>query len=576
MTSIILRQFLAIQIILVFCVYYKAYPQRVSPIVSINENELKSNLKRDADIVIKIADNYFTKENYIESLVHYNKALRICKEANDKRKTAEIYKKTGVIYSNINDYQNSLKHLLNALNLYQEIRDSLETANVRVDLAALYLKIDDFNKAIDNLIQAKNVFSTDTIMNIKELGNVYMLLGVSYGSKENTDTAIHFFEKAHTTFSHSNNMIQSAGVLNNLGAIHSKLGKNEIALSYYHKAMELFDRAKIDRGLGVTINNIAFIKKKEKKYAEALKLYLKSIEHLKKANSLHYLNEAYYQLSLIYEHIGNYKEAMNYNRLAVQINDSIKNSDVLSNMANFETQYKIRIKEQEMHLIEQEKEIIQKEGEIKSFRQNVIISGLAILVLIGGLVIRTYRISLKNTQLKQDVAEKGRNQMELELKNIKISQEIIEHEKNRIALELNFKKKELENIALRIIEKNQLLEKLKAEVESIDSKNENLNKIKEISSSIKHNLYLDKDRKELELQINQIHQDFLNKLVTQFPNLTKSERRLCSLIVLDIASKDIAIIMNNTPESIKKSRYRLRKKLGLSTEENITDFLKAI
>ena len=67
--------------------------------------------------------------------------------------------------------------------------------------------------------------------------------------------------------------------------------------------------------------------------------------------------------------------------------------------------------------------------------------------------------------------------------------------------------------------------------------------------------------------------EFYSLLLKKYPNLTLNERKLCALLRLELSSKDIAILTFQNPQSIDVARYRLRKKLGLSTEENLMDFL---
>ena len=64
------------------------------------------------------------------------------------------------------------------------------------------------------------------------------------------------------------------------------------------------------------------------------------------------------------------------------------------------------------------------------------------------------------------------------------------------------------------------------------------------------------------------------KLNERFPDLTINDKRLCALLAIDLSTKDIAAIINISPESVKKSRYRLRKKLQLETEDGLSEFLK--
>jgi DNA-binding CsgD family transcriptional regulator/uncharacterized protein (UPF0305 family) len=187
--------------------------------------------------------------------------------------------------------------------------------------------------------------------------------------------------------------------------------------------------------------------------------------------------------------------------------------------------------------------------------QYFLAGGLVFFLILGFLVYRNLRFSIKNIQLKQVLLSK---------------------EKQHLATELELKNKDLENYALRIVEKNEFLENLKKEIASLHGADEDIKRLLNISNSIRNTLTLDSETLELENKINQVYNGFMNKLDERFPSLSKTDKRLSALMVLDLTSKDIASIMNITPESVKKGRYRLRKKLNLESEEDIANFLKSL
>jgi DNA-binding NarL/FixJ family response regulator len=75
------------------------------------------------------------------------------------------------------------------------------------------------------------------------------------------------------------------------------------------------------------------------------------------------------------------------------------------------------------------------------------------------------------------------------------------------------------------------------------------------------------------LAFNKIHGSFQTNLVQNFPDLTQSEIKLCSLIKLGLDNKKIAALLFLTSDSIKVSRSRLRKKLKLETNQNLDTYL---
>lgn len=77
-------------------------------------------------------------------------------------------------------------------------------------------------------------------------------------------------------------------------------------------------------------------------------------------------------------------------------------------------------------------------------------------------------------------------------------------------------------------------------------------------------------------QADHVYADFSNRLAQRFPNLTLQDRRLMVLLRIGFSSKEISPILNISVKSVEISRYRLRKKLNLSQDENLTEFIKSI
>ena len=68
--------------------------------------------------------------------------------------------------------------------------------------------------------------------------------------------------------------------------------------------------------------------------------------------------------------------------------------------------------------------------------------------------------------------------------------------------------------------------------------------------------------------------DELSENAAEKPALTVSDKKLCAYLKMDLSSKDIAPLLNMSYRSVEMSRYRLRKKLNLDREVNLTEFLQ--
>lgn len=81
---------------------------------------------------------------------------------------------------------------------------------------------------------------------------------------------------------------------------------------------------------------------------------------------------------------------------------------------------------------------------------------------------------------------------------------------------------------------------------------------------------------DFKFHFDKVHQGFFTRLKGKYPRLTPKDQRLCAYIHLGLSTKDIAGLINITPESAEIGRIRLRKKLGLNRQDNLFTFLQAI
>jgi DNA-binding CsgD family transcriptional regulator len=101
----------------------------------------------------------------------------------------------------------------------------------------------------------------------------------------------------------------------------------------------------------------------------------------------------------------------------------------------------------------------------------------------------------------------------------------------------------------------------------------------------KLNILLKKINKEIdnkqqkqvfETYFDEVHEEFFKRLKGKYPEISPREMRLCAYIRMDLTSKEIAVLLNITDRGVEISRYRLRKKLELPRETNLSTFLSNI
>jgi len=75
------------------------------------------------------------------------------------------------------------------------------------------------------------------------------------------------------------------------------------------------------------------------------------------------------------------------------------------------------------------------------------------------------------------------------------------------------------------------------------------------------------------MYFNEVDKDFIQSLVQKHPSLTSNDLRICSLIRLNLNTKEIASLLNISIRGAEQSRYRLKKRLGLEKEDNLIKYI---
>ena len=183
---------------------------------------------------------------------------------------------------------------------------------------------------------------------------------------------------------------------------------------------------------------------------------------------------------------------------------------------------------------------------------------LAAFFLIG----RYYVIRKTRLHEQQKWEEKERHL--IQLRNEKLQQD------------LSFKSRQLAILALSMAKKNESLLEIKR---SLRRQKDQLGTrypdkcYNEVIKKIDINISGDDEWKIFEHNFNQAHEAFLQNLKSEFPELTPSDLRLCAFLRINLVSKEIAPLLGISVRGVENHRYRLRKKLNLSADDDLAEFI---
>ncbi len=173
-------------------------------------------------------------------------------------------------------------------------------------------------------------------------------------------------------------------------------------------------------------------------------------------------------------------------------------------------------------------------------------------------------------KLKQEQEEAMRKEL------IANEQKIIQIKNGQLLHELAGKSRELANSAMNIVLKNELLQKIKHEISELkDANGKKLSseQLKRIDKIITEAMSDEGDWNLFEKSFNEAHENFFKKLKANHKDLVPNDLKLCAYLRMNMNSKEIASLLNISLRGVEIRRYRLRKKLNVSHEKNLTEFL---
>ena len=205
-----------------------------------------------------------------------------------------------------------------------------------------------------------------------------------------------------------------------------------------------------------------------------------------------------------------------------------------------------------------------------------------LLVIISILFIKfmQYRIILSRRK------EEARYQKELQEKEKQFQTQAIINEKEIIRLrneklraEMVHRDKELANQTMNIIQKNKILLKLKEELDLIQKSTDNPDlrtKILIINRRLDKEIDNKQQSNIFETYFEEVHEDFFRRLKEKHPNLSPRDLNLSAYIRMNLSTKEIAALLNITNRGVEIGRYRLRKKLDIPRDINLSTYLSNI
>ena len=466
-------------------------------------------------------------------------ALNISRELADKEKIALSLSTLGGRMLSVGSYQMAGEYLFESLDLFEKMKDSSNISTVNIFIGIIHYKLDNPNKAIE--YYRKGLDLALILNNQTNISAALNNIAAIYEKLEDYEQALYYFKQALELNQQSDNFLWIANNFLNIGIVNYRQQRYDTSLIYFNKAISLYDSLDNDDGLASAWSYAGKTYFQMHQNDSAYFYASKAMQVAKINNLTDELMQTSLLLGEYFETIDAKDSATYYTIFYYQLRDSLNSKEYLLQVSKLEQQYDFQ-KQQQTFALQQQR---------KDFIKIMIIGGLSAILLIIGLLYSRLKIKAKHNKLKEQQMER-----ELEFKNQQNAADVIG-----------------------LMKRNEIISKLGIKLKSVEDsagKQEVKNAIRKISAELR--LATEKDiMPEFELRFKEVHKDFYDKLISNYPDLWPSELKLCAFLKLNLTTKEISELTGQTPTSIEKARYRLRRKLQItSSDTNLVSFLSAL
>jgi adenylate cyclase len=353
--------------------------------------------------VFREAGNYFAQGENLVSLAisAYDKSIDNYKKIKLPVEEAFSILRKAICYHQNFDHPNALVEYLKAQHQFEQLNHKKGEAEVLMELGVFYRDFENMPAAFEAENKALAIHE-----NLKDSSNLYydfFNLGMFNDESKEYDKALVYYFKALDLSSEAENIL-----FNNIANTYKNQKNYPKALVFAQNALKSAIEEEDEESLPTIYSTLCEINFLLGRNDKAMEYGKNSLAGAKKLNNLEILKIAHHNLSQIYEKQGKSAEALFYHKTYISLKDSINNKDKGRELTRLSMQFEFD-KNKQAQLLEQEKRDVQ--AKIESGRQkmmlNVFIGGFAVMLLIAGLIFRSYRREQHNKNIIQQEKQKS-------------------------------------------------------------------------------------------------------------------------------------------------------------------------
>jgi tetratricopeptide (TPR) repeat protein/DNA-binding CsgD family transcriptional regulator/uncharacterized membrane-anchored protein YhcB (DUF1043 family) len=483
----------------------------------------------------------------------YADCLRIATELNDSMMIADAKLNSGILLCERGNMEEGIHAFEVALSYYEQIGHQGAVSTALLNIGVVLKMVNEYDKALSYIAK-----STE----IEELQQQKSELVVRYYNMADLYLDMGEYEKAYDYCKKLQSVAQEIGSRPFEAECNFLMGKYYYLQEDYKLSGQYFEKASGSTGrtnnkpLTANINlwhARTFLK--EEKYGLSISKAMEAYQIADELNLLLIQKEASALLSEANEKSGKTREALAWYKTYLAHSDSLSYFNQQQEINRIEASFNYEKKEKENEILRNQASLQEQKLRIRNIISIALVTGVALSLVIILLLMRKNRYAKLLYEHKQMI-------------NVQHLQEI--------EGELDGKKRELASKLLFLNQKNELITRLIKRLQEIQQSPDNSN---DELVSIVNELRIDAPQsnwKEFETQFTQVHPGFYQRLYEKHPELTSYEQRICAFLRMNLNTKEISAITGRSAKSIEVTRSRIRHKLNLQRDGNLSSFLAAV
>ncbi len=545
------------------------------------------NRSLEAEAMIQMVFPMITMQQNRKCIILLQECILIYDSLGDLAGKARATNNLGAAWSQHGSLDNALSCYLEVLAYYKHEGDSNNIAKVYMNLGLVYDRLKKYDLGYDAAIKARDIFIATKNNQMKASTSVN--IGLSLTSLHRYKESMDYFTKALNYYEADSNGFGIAVTTTNIAKMYKAAGDFQNAGIWYTKSLPYIRRISNKWAEASLYYDLAEMDRKKGNWEQALTNLATATRINRVADDQQLqmqLFEAYYK---VYDTLGQDGQALAYFKKYVSLHDTLASVEKSKRIEELSIRIELLHKNEENLLLKQD---------VKASRLRLqLLTGLIFVIFLAAfLIIRLQKLRHRNLELKNKQAELDKQLKEVEMQKLSTDlnarnqalasqtrQKLILEEMNRIELEkmqyeVQLKEQELVFQTLLRMDLTQVnrsvQEKLLPFQNKFSSKanqNEFLQVLQELTRDSEKDPLAD-----FEVMFTQLHKSFINNIMARCSSLSRAELQVCSLLRINLSTKDIARLMSISLGSVDMCRHRIRQKLRLDQTDNLTAFLTTL